>query len=106
MVVTSKWRGHEIERRGDGWVFGATGLPTKDDPLCVCGHCGASPTADDHDACLGELPCVMNACCGHGVMEDAYVQYEDVTLRGQEALDEVARIKAAQVCRECERETG
>lgn len=25
------------------------------------------PTPDGHDACLGELPGVKYACCGHGV---------------------------------------
>ena len=30
----------------------------------------------------------MNACCGHGVVEDAYVQLSiDETIRGQDALD-------------------
>lgn len=35
------------------------------------------------DPCLGELPGVEGACCGHGVRSKAYVQFEDgLTFRG------------------------
>lgn len=51
-----------------------------------CSMCGHPPTAEDHDACLGTLPGVMNACCGHGVTQDAYVQFLDgETIRGESA---------------------
>ena len=32
-----------------------------------CPKCGQLPTDEGHDACLGELPGVKFACCGHGV---------------------------------------
>ena len=32
-----------------------------------CPRCGEMPTEEGHDACLGTLPGVVNACCGHGV---------------------------------------
>lgn len=41
-----------------------------------CKHCDFAPNKDGHDACLGELPGVMNACCGHGDECDAYVQFD------------------------------
>ena len=31
----------------------------------ICAECGS----DDHDPCLGHLPDVVSACCGHGVKE-------------------------------------
>lgn len=49
------------------------------------------------DPCLGELPGVANACCGHGVEEGCYVQFvhppdrtmaeveRDFVLRGESA---------------------
>ncbi len=32
-----------------------------------CLRCGRMPTKDGYDACLGQLPGVTSACCGHGV---------------------------------------
>ena len=56
-------------------------------PLPLCGFCGKPNTKEGHDACLGTLPDVMNACCGHGRNDEAYVQFWDKpTLRGEEAI--------------------
>ncbi len=47
-----------------------------------CVKCGKLPTKEGHDACLGTLPGVIDACCGHGVKE-AYIIFENgVTIRG------------------------
>jgi hypothetical protein len=47
-----------------------------------CAKCGKLPTKEGHDACLGTLPGVIDACCGHGVRE-AYIHFENgVTIRG------------------------
>lgn len=60
------------------WFFSASGKPVKGhwrtEP---CGHCGKVNTPEGHDGCLGTLPGVMNACCGHGVVAEAYVQFVD-----------------------------
>lgn len=42
-----------------------------------CEHCKLTYGKEGHDACLGTLIGVMNACCGHGNDEDAYVQFLD-----------------------------
>ena len=44
-----------------------------------CGYCMKFNTKEGYDACLGALPKekVMNACCGHGEANKAYVQYWD-----------------------------
>lgn len=43
-----------------------------------CDHCGLKATKEGHDGCLGELPGpVMNACCGHGQDEVAYIQFDN-----------------------------
>lgn len=62
-----------------------------DDELVVtrdCGQCSIPTRPDGHDACLGRLPLVMNACCGHkGKYEGAYVQFTPrVCVRGRVAL--------------------
>lgn len=57
----------------------------------ACGHCGLRRTPEGHDGCIGTLPGVVNACCGHGVAEEAYVQYEGGDLvRGHQALALIA----------------
>lgn len=61
-----------------------------------CGHCGLMATPEGHDGCLGALPGVMNACCGHGgkSTNKPYVQFRDGTdLTGDEAIREIRRLK-------------
>jgi len=88
-MAKSKWRGNDIEydESIDKWVYCAdkTAIP---DSLYEypCGFCGKKPTAEGHDACLGTLIGVMNACCGHGNTEEAYVQFLDgECIRGKDA---------------------
>jgi hypothetical protein len=40
-----------------------------------CVVCGQLPTTEGHDACLGTLPGVKSACCGHG-KKKGYVMFE------------------------------
>ena len=64
-----------------------------------CAHCGKSPIFDNrkgfeheiYDGCIGRLSGeVMNACCGHGNVRCAYVQYSDGSLiKGGEALKQI-----------------
>jgi hypothetical protein len=53
----------------------------------TCGHCGLKRTPEGHDGCIGTLKNVMNACCGHGENEVAYVQFwNNERIAGEEAL--------------------
>ena len=55
-----------------------------------CGHCRKHPTPEGHDDCLGTLPGVMNACCGHGEVGDAYVQFPGGdSIHGEEAIRKI-----------------
>jgi len=83
------YRGHPIEKTNkNGWVFIDTQIPVKDWKNRPCGHCDKPNTIEGHDGCLGTLPNVMNACCGHGVVSSTYVQFDlQNVLRGQEAID-------------------
>ena len=71
------------------FIFCDTGDPTvetwEDRP---CGHCSKQNTPEGHDGCLGTLGGgVVNACCGHGDADDAYVQFDDGSrLGGEDAL--------------------
>lgn len=82
-----KFRGHNIELIDGKYRFCDTKELTdetwKDRP---CGFCGLKNTPEDHDGCLGTLPGVMNACCGHGNLDESYVQMENGSIsRGSEA---------------------
>jgi len=58
----------------------------------TCGHCGLRRTVEGHDGCIGTLPDVMNACCGHGEDGMAYVQFWGrERLEGEEALKYIKR---------------
>ncbi len=84
----SKHRGHEILPMGVRWVYGDTGGLVSDDPERDCGFCNLQQTPEGHDGCLGVLPGVMNACCGHGDDSTAYVQSFDGTcVRGEKAKE-------------------
>ena len=86
MTRRSTWRGHKIEMIAKRWVFADTGEPTVGS-VRPCGHCHEYRTAEGHDACLGILPGVQNACCGHGQITEAYVQMNDRSIiRGRSAM--------------------
>lgn len=53
-----------------------------------CGKCYKYFTPEGHDGCLGTLPGIMNACCGHGQTNEAYLQFWDgFCIRGEDALN-------------------
>lgn len=52
-----------------------------------CKNCKMYKTYEGHDGCIGELDGLMNACCGHGNIEKAYVQFFDGTrIGGEDAI--------------------
>lgn len=61
----------------------------RDTRLGEAGYCPACHQSmpDGPDRCLGMLPGVREACCGHGRREAAYVTYDDGRhLQGEAAL--------------------
>lgn len=90
------FRGNVIEEREDGvWVYEDTKEPVSDGwQERPCGVCGKDFTEEGHDPCLGTLPGVMNACCGHGSPSEAYVQFSDGNwFGGEKALQLISKIK-------------
>jgi hypothetical protein len=61
----------------------------------ICANCKKGPTKEGHDGCLGTLPGpIMNACCGHGDSNIAYIQYWNrKRLAGKDAIAEQERLK-------------
>lgn len=89
-MTKSKLRGHDIEHINGQWVFSDTKESTVEThKIRPCGNCGKHSIKEGHeeyDACIGKLPGLMNACCGHGVDSEAYVQFLDgFTVCGKDA---------------------
>lgn len=71
MTATSYVRGHVVYWDSNAWRYADTDELVEAGPARPCPRCGRMPTAEGHDACLGILPNVIGACCGHGV-KDCY----------------------------------
>lgn len=87
-MVKSKYRGHEIEYVNGKWIYSDTKESVElTHQTRTCGYCGKYYTKEGHDGCLGALPGLMNACCGHGQENEAYVQFLDKSvIRGKDAI--------------------
>ena len=66
-MITSTTRGHKTIINKDGIEFYAdTMVPVKwEERPCV--KCGKMPTKEGYDACIGYIPGIKSACCGHGI---------------------------------------
>lgn len=85
-MATSKWRGHKIFWSDGLWCYSDNLQPVRNDKNRACRKCKKENTPEGHDGCLGTLPGVMNACCGHGRKKDAYVQLiNGQTIHGKDA---------------------
>jgi hypothetical protein len=88
------WRGHPIYWDGKQHRY-QDGI---DSNHPECGFCGLDTPESGHDPCVGELPSVMNACCGHGQTDEAYVQFsQNCRISGQSALLYIRRMKCGNV---------
>jgi len=75
-MVKSYSRGHEIIYCQNIWRFTDNNEPIENKQR-PCKRCGKSPTPEGYDACLGCIPFVTSACCGHGVEEPYTINLED-----------------------------
>ena len=85
MATRSKFVGHDVIYKNNQWVYADTLKPiTVERP---CKNCGKTSTKEGHDSCLGTLIGVKNACCGHGIESEAYIQFLDGnSISGKDAL--------------------
>lgn len=61
-----------------------------------CHNCSKFKTYEGHDGCLGTLDGLANACCGHGDVKLAYVQFLDgVVIQGELAVKIQSILKSA-----------
>lgn len=89
MTFYGHWRGHPIFSEGEDWKFCDTKERVADIwESTSCAHCGGLPTQEGYDPCIANLPGVMNACCGHGDRNSAYIQFEDgMIIRGFDVVE-------------------
>ena len=86
-MVKSKLRGHEIEIVKGVYIYSDNGKSVIEDLERPCNKCNKKRTSEGYDACLGTLKGIMNACCGHGEVNEAYIQFPDEhCIRGKDAL--------------------
>lgn len=58
-------------------------------------------TKESHDGCLGTLQGIMNACCGHGQINQSYVQFLDGScIHGEDAMTILNILKKQNVLNE------
>ena len=69
MPYLSYSRGHSAVLKRGVWYYEADGVRVDDDPDRPCARCGRFPYPKGYDACIGYVPGVFSACCGHGVHE-------------------------------------
>ncbi len=88
-------RGHPIIWDGKQWLYEDTRETLESDPFRPCKKCGSLEDSNDGhvDECLGLLPGVKNACCGHGSREEAYIMFENNVMITGFILREKGEIK-------------
>lgn len=91
-------RGHPILFKDGEWLYMDTNTPTIGNER-DCGYCGSENNREGHDGCLGTLSGVMNVCCGHGITDEAYIQFSPGRcLFGEDAINEINRMLYSQNC--------
>ena len=78
-MQTTSFRGHKLKFIVGKWVYADTGeeIPPNGGKIRPCVKCEKSCTLgnDEVDPCLGMLPGVDDACCGHGVRSRSYIKF-------------------------------
>lgn len=68
------------------WRYSDTGEKVSLEKARPCKRCGRVFQGSNHgdaDPCLGTLPGVDNACCGHGIRDESYIRFENgMVVRG------------------------
>jgi len=79
MTAKDTFRGHPIifDEPKDQWVYEDDGTPSGSSvrPCKRCGKTFEGSNIGEPDPCLGTLPGVDNACCGHGDRSAAYIRF-------------------------------
>lgn len=82
MATRSYLRGHPLIWVDGRWIYEDDGaeIPANGGETRPCIKCGKLFPLTESDPCLGVLPGVNNACCGHGIRSDSYVRFTNGTV--------------------------
>lgn len=91
-MTRSYFRGHPLIWVNNKWLYedNLEPIPANGGKIRPCIKCGKVFTLGkgEADPCLGILPGVDNACCGHGVFSEAYIRFRNGTvIRGFEKIE-------------------
>lgn len=77
----SYFRGWPIIWLGDKeqWVYenDLSPLPANGGDIRSCKKCGKIFSLESHDPCLGILPGIKQACCGHGAKGKSFICFDN-----------------------------
>ena len=74
--------------KGVDFTFNDTEFIDLDALKVTCPKCSKEQIASEPDSCLGKLPGVLFACCGHGIKEHSYIYFENGTIiRGFDRIE-------------------
>lgn len=87
MAARGYFRGHRAFWDGENWRYSDTGeiagFGYEVRPCKKCGRLFEGSNVGKPDPCLGNLPGVKNACCGHGVAKESYICFTNgLIIRG------------------------
>jgi len=71
MTAKSYQRGYETEYVDGKWIYSDEKIPISIERPCK--KCGEMPTPEGYDTCLGYIPGITSACCGHGIVKGFYL---------------------------------
>ena len=91
-MISSYQRGHKIVFIEAVWLFADDLSPIS--ILRPCKRCNQFPTPEGYDHCLGKLPGVSSACCGHGV-EKPYAMFHEECAEGAKTQGQPAEPQAS-----------
>lgn len=82
MAARGFFRGHPTVYEGEyprngRWLYEDTRepLPCDGGEIRPCKRCGSVHQHHESDPCLGNLPGVDSACCGHGARELSFIKF-------------------------------
>ena len=98
MTARSYFRGHKVIWNGKQWLYEDNNKPKPTfhygGKIRPCVKCGKVFPLDEADSCLGILPGVDDACCGHGISSESYIKFKNGTIiRGFEKIEQQTKIK-------------
>ena len=90
-MIRTFFRGHPItyDKEKGEWVYDDDNSPANIERPCK--RCGHMPLPDGEDYCLGHIPRVKAACCGHGA-EPGYIMMES----GQVFTEDIGWVEPSQ----------